>query len=1448
MKKKNLYLIITLLGLFLNPVHGSIDKSGIISGHEVWSDTIKEIGNITIDENGELTIQSGTYIEFQGSFSITVNKNGRILANGSLGDTILFMPKNKQTGWNGFLFSNLTTAADSSIFNYCNIQYCNHSSYFVDGSAFIIKKFNKLRISNSKILNCKNNNSNGAGLFGDTANVVIKNTYFGYNYAGRGGGVYFKNSNPTIEHSVFNHNICYWNGSGLYFYNSNPQIKNCFISNNYIGSTGGEALYFEESVGTVLNSKIINNSNVGIYCYHANIAIINTVIANNTGNSVGGIYLVNSHPDIINSTVVNNYGYTVGGIYCYFYSKPNIKNSIVWNNHGTYNEIGLGEYNPIISNCDIKNGNDLQLPAANYLNCINADPKFISPILPIGTSTDAFLADWSLKPCSPCINMGNNSTLPALVTTDISGFPRIYDTTVDIGAYESQLIDHTSSPRMTRYVKTGGTGDGSSWNDALGSLQKAIDTPIGCSQGIDIWLAAGTYYPDTLTTTDKRSASFVLKNNVKIFGGFKGEETSIEQRNWDLNVSILSGNIGKKNIFTDDSYNVVMANYVDSSACLDGLSISGGYATNSTSSGGGINCYYASPTIKNVIVRDNYAQDKGGAINLYYSHPYMYNVRFYNNKCNSDGGCGYFSYSNPVLYNCQIINNELTYNFSGGGLYLFYSNPIIVNTIIANNVSGPYGDGGGIYCQSSNPQIINSVVANNLTKDEGGGMYTSSDSRPLIYNSIFWNNQNTTGINHFSAFSGINISIKNSLIQGGNIYYIPSQDYQNNIDGNPRFIYPSNMVGSSNDALIANWNISPCSPAIDAGNKTLLANSYKLDLSGNNRIFNNSIDMGAYEFQGTKTGMLEKQIIYVKQGAAGDGSSWNNALGNLQRAISAPSGCYKTNEIWVANGTYKPDTTGLPDHRRATFRMQNNVKVFGGFTGNETSLNERNFEKNNTTLSGDIGTVGNTTDNCIHVVTFDKTDTTSALDGFYIEYGNANNSSSLEDGGGIYCKYSDLNLSNMIIRNNNAYYRGGGMFFYYSHVRINNVTMNDNKSGMNGAGMGFEKSTFSLTNSKICNNEGGSIGGIYILESRGKIFSCLISNNLGSDNGGIFSAYSNYSIVNSSLINNKAYFTNSGDLNIHNDTLLILNSLLWNNDNPLAKNKDIGRNLFLTIKNSDIQYGSSIEIPMANYIKNIDIDPYFNNPSKTVGISNDALNADWSLKRCSPCINKGLNDKNYMLTSTDLAGNPRLFNNDTIDLGPYEVQFKRANRPTDIILSNNKIYKNYPLNTSIGKFTAKDADSYKFIYSFSKSLDIWNGDSTYFKLTSDSLYSNYTFDFPRNPSYSIAVKVRDDQDCDFEKTFTISALNITGIENSFSNAGICVFPNPSNGLIYLKSNHSYTKQILIKLYDVNGKLVLETNLNLSDSMSLDLSHLNKGCYMIEIDTKPEKYKQLIILK
>lgn len=112
-----------------------------------------------------------------------------------------------------------------------------------------------------------------------------------------------------------------------------------------------------------------------------------------------------------------------------------------------------------------------------------------------------------------------------------------------------------------------------------------------------------------------------------------------------------------------------------------------------------------------------------------------------------------------------------------------------------------------------------------------------------------------------------------------------------------------------------------------------------------------------------------------------DGKSWATACRTVQEGIDAAAKA-GGGEVWVAKGTYKP-TDGTD--RSISFRLKPGAAVYGGFNGTEAKRDERDWAKNVTVLSGDIGKPGDPGDNSYHVVVGADN---AILDGFTVTGGN----------------------------------------------------------------------------------------------------------------------------------------------------------------------------------------------------------------------------------------------------------------------------------------------------------------------------------------------------------------------------------------------------------------------------------------------------------------------------
>ena len=221
------------------------------------------------------------------------------------------------------------------------------------------------------------------------------------------------------------------------------------------------------------------------------------------------------------------------------------------------------------------------------------------------------------------------------------------------------------------FVRYGGTGDGSSWQSALGSLQSALSK---ARMGDEIWVASGTYTP----SQNDRNASFVIPSGVKVLGGFSVKETSIAQRDFTVNRTILSGEIGSPGI-DDNSFTVVVVRNAAEGTLLDGFEISGGNANNPlrevtpSNCGGGLfndaTGGSSSVTISNCFFKMNKALYGGGlynnAGNGNCSGTKVLNCDFYKNDAKVDGGAvfnqGGSGVCNLMIQNCNFEDNQAYY-------------------------------------------------------------------------------------------------------------------------------------------------------------------------------------------------------------------------------------------------------------------------------------------------------------------------------------------------------------------------------------------------------------------------------------------------------------------------------------------------------------------------------------------------------------------------------------------------------------------------------------------------------------------------------------------------------------------------------------------------------------------------------------------------------------------
>lgn len=819
------------------------------------------------------------------------------------------------------------------------------------------------------------------------------------------------------------------------------------------------------------------------------------------------------------------------------------------------------------------------------------------------------------------------------------------------------------------YVRPGGNdgASGLSWTSAFKTLQKALSVATSGQ----VWVAAGTYYPDVMgsVNSNDRQASFKLKNNVQIYGGFKGNETALSQRNLALYVSILSGDIDQVEGPGSNSYRVVESNRVNNTAVIDGFTIMKGnanYNNYNYDRGGGMYNELSSPVIRNCTFKGNYATYGGGISNVFAS-PTIINCIFSSNTAYEDGGglliAGGLNDTLTKVLNCRFSNNMVAdTGFGGGAIGIWSAFVNLTNCTFWKN-KAPYG--GAMYTNTSyNTRVVNCSFADN--ESANGEIGYNWESNISFNNSILWS-KNT-------LFSNVRttIPITYSIVKGG---YTGT----GNLDKDPWFI------NSANGDLM----IGGCSPAINAGDPGTVTST--VDIDSNSRVVYGRVDMGAYEYQDFSEG----SIIYVKKDTSGrkDGSSWENAFNNLQDAIVFSGGCRNKSEIWVTEGTFYPDEgPGIANNdRSATFRMRNNLALRGGFIGTENP-SQLDYSRGRTILSGEIQQDSIKDNNSYNIVTCGVVNSSAEIDGFIIQSGYATGPSTWQGrGGGLVITGGGFNPATPIILNcdfigNNAY-EGGAIAAMDASPYIRNCTFTNNLSYGGGAIRHFMSCSSTIVNCTFTGNNAGEGGAIETTDyCYPNIINCkFINNNSGSSgHGGALKNYGGFpNIVNCLFYRNTAgegcaiYNANGsyqGHVKITNCTFYghtgtavitdisaspqITNCIFWGNSTIWAI----------------LDYGSPLSSVSYSIVQNTD--PLF--------VGADTLN--FRLKAGSPAINTGNNAANT--ESADMDGNQRIYNN-RIDLGPYEYGSPPASASSPPKWFRLNCPDDYEIITENGSCTAK---------------------------------------------------------------------------------------------------------------------------------------------------------------
>lgn len=750
------------------------------------------------------------------------------------------------------------------------------------------------------------------------------------------------------------------------------------------------------------------------------------------------------------------------------------------------------------------------------------------------------------------------------------------------------LLGSAAKAQTIHYVTPDGKNPVNGWEGSktVVSLSTAL---TNAKAGDQIWVL-GFQDPSQLYVAPE--GGFTVKSGVKLYGGFRGTERTIDERPTSGKApyftyrSVLSGDI-KGDDVVDGTNMLYPANSTRSDNATHVLSLD----LTPKPSNGNNNTY---PTVVNgfTVIGGNAdgTGEYGGGIYVF--------------GANANGGGAYH------IEKCFLLNNYA----KGGGGAIYVSSQVeatstastIVDCVVYNNIagerSGSVNLGGGINIVGAGT-IFNSSIFN----CEGGGVLLSEKAKAVnvtvarntvmgigaadgvtsqvVFNSVIWGNST---VKQPTASIFRNCASDNATIAGEiDCFAISSES--NGVNG-PLFEAPSVLTSFDRDFdwkknayPTWSWGILEGSALIDPENlETDYTGLPATDLAGESRKSGDKVDIGAYEYQHLDAG----RIRYVKPDGTGDGTSWEKASGDLQKMIDELAAVDASGEVWVAAGEYRPTTQIIEGVQyAASFRMRDGIDVYGGFDDenpedskskrvkgdmpwiytNETILLGADYENGTATWANNQW---NVTSSSRHVVWFapmsgeEDFKSVTVLDGVTIKGGAANGGEGLTDfatdkGGGVYMGLN-ATLQNSIVTENTSKGNGGGV--YVNAGRVVSSLIYNNSAATDGGGV-FVSGAGLVLRSMITDNSAKNGAGVYLDKNNDEypeeyliLSTSVISNNTALENGAVYCNAGGVLLQNT-IVNNDCpssvdasnpNSSQTGGLYI-NKYAFVINSVLWNN-------------------------------------------------------------------------------------------------------------------------------------------------------------------------------------------------------------------------------------------------------------------------------------------------------------
>ncbi|MDO5609064.1 MAG: hypothetical protein Q4G08_11485, partial [Capnocytophaga sp.] len=381
---------------------------------------------------------------------------------------------------------------------------------------------------------------------------------------------------------------------------------------------------------------------------------------------------------------------------------------------------------------------------------------------------------------------------------------------------------------QTYYVKPNGssTANGLSWANAV-TIERALEI---APSNAEIWLMQGTY---SITETLEVGVGDWSKNGLKLYGGFRGNETALNQRDWQNRKTILDGNNSVR----------IMRYRDEKNGLLDGITFQRGFVTGDNEGGGAIHFFiFATSTIRNCTFTANVSEGSRGA------------------------GAIYFRSGNFLVDNCVFENNrhnlkQYPNGSNGGGAIHNWSNKLTIQNSTFTNNHGQ--NGGSIYTWGNNTEIINCKFTGNKAVDFGGAIFKNNNSAK-IENCEFRNNEAQSGgaisNNHRNISISRSIFENNTALVGGAIHHSFGNTTLNQIVFRNNTAKEGGAISKVWDKISVSNSLFEKNTATGIGGAIVAARD-EMELANNTFVFNTNTAIAIWD-KIVQNGKIYNSIFY----------------------------------------------------------------------------------------------------------------------------------------------------------------------------------------------------------------------------------------------------------------------------------------------------------------------------------------------------------------------------------------------------------------------------------------------------------------------------------------------------------------------------------------------------------------------------------------------------------